>query len=79
MFNKLHPVRSKWFDIGVQLGVEAEKLVEIRKCYPDHQDGLREMLIHRLKHQDLTYESLHDALKAPAVGERRLSLSEEYN
>lgn len=77
LLNKLYSLRNKWFDIGIQLGVESEKLEEIRGRYPEHQDGLREMLIHRLK-QDIPYEELQVALKSPTVnpGGKRLNESE---
>ena len=68
---------NKWFDIGIQLGVDAQRLQNIaQQCHNDSEVGLREMLILRLK-QELTWDMLATALSTPAVGGQRLVLDNE--
>ena len=66
----MHDSRDKWYDIGIELGVDSGKLEEIKNSSQDNQDRLRDMFVYRLK-QDLTDEALQNALKAPRVNVTR--------
>lgn len=69
---------DKWFDIGVQLRVETQRLDNIRHNYPKYEDALREMLIIRLRGQPiLNFDMISTALRSPAVSGERRSLSSE--
>ena len=71
----LHPVRVKWYQIGLQLGLHSGDLDAIRDsgsdAYP-YQEMLKQWLA---KNQSPTLKALSTALRTNAVGERRLGLS----
>ena len=67
-------MRTRWFQIGLHLGVSVWKLESIDAQYSDARDQLQEMLktwlttsvYHSLK-------SLTDALRSPTVGASQLA------
>lgn len=68
---------NKWLDIGIQLGVDTQRLENIKQqCHNDSQVGLRDMLMLSLN-QQLTWDMLANALSSPAVGGERLVLDSE--
>ena len=70
----LHPVRSKWYEIGLQLGLPSGDLDAIRDKNSDAHN--REMLKQWLADaQRPTLKAISTALRTKAVGERRLGLS----
>ena len=76
--NELGSVVSKWFQIGIQLGVSETKLHEIEA---DHRTAIRclsEVIIFWLNgntRADVTWESLITALEASIVNEKGLARS----
>ena len=58
---------NKWYDIGIQLRVDTQRLDHIKQQYSDYADGLREMLKVSLR-QPLDWGMLVAALRSPAVG-----------
>jgi len=74
----LHPVRAKWYEIGLQLGLRSGDLDAINKDSPsDCSASCREMLKRWLAGVNPypTLKALSDALQADTVGESRLGLS----
>jgi len=83
VFNALHSVSHKWFNIGLQLDVPKSELKIIETDRPGSEERMRTMLDYWLDnatelHQ--SWEVLINALKAPTVGENRLAkeLEEKY-
>ena len=77
VLNLLHRVRRKWYSIGIQLGLNIEKLDTIRARYSsDFDEGLTQMIKLWLKSTDPhpTWKDLADALKADPVDEEQLSI-----
>lgn len=68
-------MQSKWYNIGIQLGLTVGILDAIRHDHHDQSvDCLREMLIAWLKHDfDATWERLIEALRTSVVAEMKLS------
>lgn len=74
----LHPVRAKWYEIGLQLGLRSGDLDAINKDSPsDCSASCREMLKRWLAGVNPcpTRKALSDALQTDTVGECRLGLS----
>ena len=74
----LHPVRAKWYEIGLQLGLRSGDLNAINKDNPnDCSASCREMLKRWLAGviPCPTLKALSDALRTDTVGESRLGLS----
>ena len=72
----LYDVRRKWYNIGLELGVEHNKLDEIQdKHGTDYDACLREMLKIWLKFypNKPTWGHLADALKEQAIDEKELA------
>ena len=71
----LHDVRSKWYDIGIQLKVSIGTLDTIKANAGDDKECLREMLKEWLKRLSPlpTNNSLITALQSRTVGENRLA------
>ena len=79
--NALHSVSYKWYNIGVQLEVPTFQLKNIDKKSSDLMDQLRDTLDYWMsKVPSPSWRLIVDALKAPSVGENRLSkaIEEEY-
>ena len=68
----LYPVRSKWYDIVIELGLKVGELDNIKS---DHGECLREMLKLWLKSINPipTWEALGDALRAEPVDEKEIA------
>ena len=64
---ELFDLRSKWYDIGVQINIENGTLQNIRSQFSDNGDGLRELLTHWLKGTPV-WEDLFKALRSRPVG-----------
>ena len=67
----LYQVRSKWYDMGIELELKVEELDNIKAEYTDLGECLTEMLKIWLKSINPlpTWKALGDALKARAVNE----------
>lgn len=72
--NKVYAARSKWFPIGIQLGIESSTLKAIEHKWPKDDGGqcLCEVLEEWLKQCKGSWETLIAALRADSVGEARL-------
>ena len=75
MRNALHDVRTKWYDIGVELKVKISTLKSIDARYDDDKDCLREVITEWLNkaNDNVTWESLVDALRTRVIDEPRLA------
>ena len=72
----LHPVRPKWYETGLQLGLPSGDLDAIRDDSSDAQCHNREMLKQWLAGAERpTLKAISIALRTKAVGESRLGLS----
>ena len=72
---ELWDVSTKWYDIGLELGLRTGVLENIRYQSQDAPTCLREMLLHWLKKVEPppTWEGLACALESRTVGEPRLA------
>ena len=77
VLTELHPARSKWYNIGLQLLVPVPDLQRIESEYKnDHGTCLRQMLIKWLEMETATWETLIEALKSPIVqGDENMALA----
>ena len=68
-------IRSKWYEIGLQLGVSVGTLNAIKKDYHSTSDCLRETLTIWLKTSPSppTWNNIVDVLRRSTVGELRLA------
>ena len=76
MINELGSVVSKWFQIGIQLGVSESRLHQIEADHRTANRCLSEVIIFWLSgntNADVTWETLTMALEASAVDERGLA------
>jgi hypothetical protein len=72
VYKFLHPIREKWFRIGVGLELNNNKLADIRlQCKDDHTAGLWEMLQLWLRNRQRA--DLAKALTSGLVGEKDLA------
>ena len=79
VYSSLFEVRSKWFSIGLELGVDATKLTDIeRSDGSDDGKALRKMLMIILKKQ-ISGRQLCDALQERVVDEPVLAQNLEIN
>ena len=82
LFPELYPARTKWYDIGLMLGVPVDTLESIQSETDDVGACLRKMLLCALKsvNPKLTWKHIIDALKSVVVSEERLAdkLSGKY-
>ena len=71
----IYSVRSKWYDIGVELNISVERLNVIRRDYQNCADCLREMLVVWLSRTSPppSWSGLVEALSIVPVGEKRLA------
>lgn len=71
----MHPVREKWYPLGVQLQVPTETLKCIKKEHLTMSECLLEMLTYCLKRTNprLTQKALAKALESPPLAERILA------
>ena len=72
--NTLIPVASKYFDLGLQLGVKCPQIRTIEQNYRNCEDQLREIISERLK-QDapLTWHDVVVALRSSSVNQTDLA------
>jgi hypothetical protein len=78
VYSCLFEVRSKWFSIGLELGVDATKLTDIERDGSDDGKALRKMLMIILKKQ-ISGQRLCEALRQHVVDEAVLAQSLEIN
>ena len=73
----LYPVRSKWYDIGIELELKVEELDRIKAAFTDHRECLTEMLKLWLKSSTLfpTWQAIGEALTATPVDEVEVAKS----
>lgn len=74
--NFLYDVRLKWYNIGLELGIDSGTLDEIQ--FKNHKDPgacLREMIKVWLKQIDTptTWERIAEALRSPCIDEKELA------
>ena len=68
ILTELHPARTGWYNIGLQLLLPVTDLQCIESEYKnDHDSCLRQMLIKWLEMGTATWETLTKALQAPIV------------
>ena len=65
--------RPKWFNLGLELGIDQDTLKMFQRQYPDEDDCFREMLSKWLKSVDPSWEELLTALSQPPVGYKQLA------
>ena len=78
MINELGSVVSKWFQIGIQLGIGEGRLHQIEADHCTADRCLSEVIIFWLNgntNADVTWESLIAALEASGVNEKGLAKS----
>ena len=66
--DSLWNARTKWFNLGLKLGIDEETLKMLKQNYPNEDDCFREMLSQWLKTVNPTWEELLAALTQPSVG-----------
>lgn len=69
----LFSIRTKWYDIGVELKLDIEALENIKCQYDDRGDCLREMLKIWLKSVTPTWKLLAAALGGKIINEQDLA------
>lgn len=71
----IYEVRSKWFDIGLELGITVNTLESIKKDNDDVNSCFREMLVYWLKMVDPkpSWSTLIHALREPTIHENALA------
>ena len=68
VLKEIHPVREKWYYIGLQLLVPVTQLQRIEAEHKgDHTTCLRHMLVKWLNSGHANWSSLCDALQSPIV------------
>ena len=68
VLKEIHPVREKWYNIGLQLLVPVTELQRIEAEHKgDHTTCLRHMLVEWLNSGHANWKSLCDALQSPIV------------
>ena len=78
---ELYDARSKWYDLGMKLGVKVAVLDRIRQQFSNPSDCLRGVLRHWLQSSPCpTWEEVCAALRSCTVGEHALAqqLEEMY-
>ena len=73
MLNKLWSAKSKWYNIGLGLGLSADELDSIDQKGREPGDCLREVLSHWLKKRNPRKSQLIEALRQPCVGYGQLA------
>ena len=71
----LYPVRRKWYDIGIELGLKIGELDNIKAAYSDHGECLTEMLKLWLKSTNPppTWKAVGKCLESAPVHEMELA------
>ena len=71
---ELYDARSKWYDLGMKLGVKVAVLDRIRQQFSNSSDCLREVLQHWLQSSPCpTWERVCAALRSCTVGDEVVS------
>lgn len=79
--NELATVVSKYFHIGIQLGIPEHQLKEFESNYPEARRCFSELISYWLKNSErVSWDSLTTALESPSVNEKKLAseLREKY-
>ena len=63
----LDSASSKWFNIGLALGLKNAFLTGLESQYRDNETCLRKMLAEVLNTRHVTWSDLSDALRSPTV------------
>ena len=69
----LFPIRTRWYDIGVELKVDIESLENIKCQYDDRGDCLREMIKVWLKSLTPTWKLLAQVLESKVINDKDLA------
>ena len=71
----LYPVRRKWYDIGLELGLKVDELDNIQAASTDHGECLIKMIKMWLKSIDPmpSWKALGDVLKKDTINEVTLA------
>ena len=78
--DELWEARSKWYNIGLRLGIPPSDLDVIKKDGDDTEAWFRNMLLKWLrKGKNCTWEALIKALSSPSVGQTMLAESVQQN
>ena len=74
LYDKLHPARTEWFNIGLTLNLPIESLKEIDLLHKqDPKTCLCTMLTRRLDAGPLSWGEVCDCLRYPIVGRNNLA------
>ena len=74
LYEVLHPVRTRYYYIGLYIGVKSREILTIKAEHSRLDDRLREVLIARLKMtKALTLDDIVNALRSKMVGEHRVA------
>ena len=73
LVQELSAAKQKWEAIGRELGVEQDKLRDIRTNYSGPGDSLRAMLREKLKRHCITWKYIITILRTPYVWESNLA------
>ena len=69
VLRELVDTRTKWYELGLELGLKYKDLEMIKKYYPDDLDRIREVAVCWLRSSDSpTWKDLADALGSRLVG-----------
>ena len=71
--NLVWNARPKWFNLGLELGIDQDTLRMFKRQYPDEDDCFREMLSEWLKSVEPSWEELLAALSRPSVRYKQLA------
>ena len=74
LYEVLYPVRTRYYYIGLHIGVKSREILPIKAEHSRLDDRLREVLIARLKMtKALTWDDIVNALRSKMVGEPRVA------
>ena len=73
VYEAVHPARTSWYNIGLQLGLPVDTLDSIGQEKGNSGDYLRNVLKTWLKDYKATWGALPDALKSRIVAEGQLA------
>ncbi len=75
---QLHPVRTKWENIGLKLNVDYETIESIKQvCNEKHDRCLQNVISQRLHASPLTWRELCDCLRSPTVARNDVAVKIE--
>lgn len=80
MLEAVFDIKIKWYNLGLQLGISASRLDEIKQQFSQLDDALREMLRVWLKQQEsCTWITLARTLRKKSVDGEELAREIESN